>query len=256
MNKEYISYLKSVKKKKKITNEKLAYLSNTPLGTINKLFSGDTQNPKMSTVSAICRALDVSMDNLDENIINDEVSVRMTLKRDEADLVKNWQKLDFHGKKLISDVISHEISRIAASRPRPANILAPKSKTAEPKSRGNTMSVFLYELPVSAGLGMFLEDTSGHEIDVPADISYEKPDFALKIRGDSMEPEYNDGDIILVKNASSVEKGELGIFNVDGEAFFKIFGGNRLISLNKKYKDIRLPDELYSACIGKVVAKL
>lgn len=274
MNKEFILYLKSVKKKKKLTNEKLSYLANVPLGTINKLFSGDTENPKMSTISAVCKALDVSIEDMEGNNETDGFNVRMTLKSEEAELIQNWRKLDVHGKSLISTVMLHEAARVLIETPVAAAInddasgdsqreavrlpMPDLKKTSQKKSAKFSagFSVPLYELPVSAGLGMLLEDTPSHNISVPKNISYEAPDFALKIRGDSMEPEYHDGEIIIIKNVPSVQKGELGIFNVDGEAFFKIFGGDRLISLNKKYSDIKLTPKNSAECIGKVIGKL
>ena len=52
--------------------------------------------------------------------------------------------------------------------------------------------------------------------------------FALRINGDSMEPLYHNGDMVLVQNCSSVEVGELGIFVLDGDGYFKKYGGDRI----------------------------
>ena len=78
----------------------------------------------------------------------------------------------------------------------------------------------------------------------------------LRISGNSMEPKYRDGDILLVRNADSIDVGELGIFLLDGCGFFKVFGGDRLISLNPEYGPILLKDFADVQCKGQVVGKL
>ena len=52
---------------------------------------------------------------------------------------------------------------------------------------------------VSAGTGVLLDDDAWEEIQVPDTEEAQKADFALRIAGDSMEPIYHDGDIVLVR---------------------------------------------------------
>ena len=49
--------VKQVKKDKGITNEALSEASGIPLGTLGKLLSGFTEEPKLSTAVAIAEAL-------------------------------------------------------------------------------------------------------------------------------------------------------------------------------------------------------
>ena len=67
-------------------------------------------------------------------------------------------------------------------------------------------------------------------------------DYALRISGNSMEPKYHNGDVLLVQNADSIEIGEPGIFLLDGSGFFKIYDGDRLLSLHPDYGPILLKD--------------
>lgn len=48
----------------KMTNQDLADKSHTPLPTINRIVSGQTEDPKLQTILAIAMALDVSVDVL------------------------------------------------------------------------------------------------------------------------------------------------------------------------------------------------
>lgn len=96
---------------------------------------------------------------------------------------------------------------------------------------------------VSAGTGYQFDDYEGwEEIDVPETPESRQADFCLTITGNSMEPIYYDGDIVLVKEQPSVDLGEIGIFSIEGAGYIKKFGGDRLISLNAAYDDILFAD--------------
>ena len=118
-------------------------------------------------------------------------------------------------------------------------------------------SIGLYDMPVSAGVGEFLADSSRVEdIVIPDDPRTAEADYALRINGDSMEPKYRSGDVLLIQTADAVEEGELGIFILDGSGYFKKYGGDRLISLNPKNPPILLKDFEDVSCCGRVVGKL
>ena len=116
--------------------------------------------------------------------------------------------------------------------------------------------ISLYDLPVSAGVGEFLSESTGTEIFIPDSPKTQEADYALRIAGDSMEPKYHSGDVLLVENCDFVEEGELGIFVLDGSGYFKKYGGDRLISLNTAYAPIMLKDFEQITCCGRVVGKL
>ena len=114
----------------------------------------------------------------------------------------------------------------------------------------------LYNLPVSAGPGVYLDDNDAEEISIPDNDKTATADFALRINGNSMEPRYNDGDVVLVEAIDAVQIGELGVFILDGNGYFKKFGGDRLISLNPDYEPILLKNFEDIICCGRVVGKL
>ena len=41
--------------------------------------------------------------------------------------------------------------------------------------------------------------------------------FALKVRGDSMLPEFKEGDIVIVKKQPDVESGEIAVVLINGD---------------------------------------
>ena len=56
--------LKELKDKRKLTNQQLAELSGVPVGTINRILSGQTDNPSFQTVCDIVMVMDGSLDEL------------------------------------------------------------------------------------------------------------------------------------------------------------------------------------------------
>ncbi|MDY3014129.1 MAG: helix-turn-helix transcriptional regulator [Evtepia sp.] len=56
--------LKLLKEKRKLTNQQLSDLSGVPIGTINRILSGQTDNPSFQAVCDIVMAMDGSLDEL------------------------------------------------------------------------------------------------------------------------------------------------------------------------------------------------
>lgn len=54
------------KKKLGITTDELSKRSGIPLGTLNKILSGATKDPKLETLKAIARVLGLSLDDFDD----------------------------------------------------------------------------------------------------------------------------------------------------------------------------------------------
>ncbi|MBE6583997.1 MAG: helix-turn-helix domain-containing protein [Ruminococcaceae bacterium] len=261
----YIDRIKQIKNQKKITNDRLSEMTEIPLGTLSKILAGISDSPKLANIVSICEALGCSVDYILTGI--PENTNNYTLDTYEMDLVEDYRKLDDHGRELISMVISKELERCAENVESPrfdARIVAGRGMT-KTSIRKNTIkqamgisrrSIELYDMPVSAGTGMFLADSQITTINIPSNPETESADFALRIKGNSMEPKYRDGDVLLVEECDSVEYGELGIFILDGESYFKQYGGDRLISLNPEYSDILLKGFDDISCCGKVIGKL
>jgi len=112
--------------------------------------------------------------------------------------------------------------------------------------------ISFYQTEIEKGTGEWL--ISGHEYDyvrlpyVPVGA-----DFAVKVRGDSLEPLYLNGEIVLVKSEVLVESGQIGVFCVNGVGYLKMLQGNKLVSINKKYKPGVIDEFDRFICAGRVV---
>ena len=84
-----------------------------------------------------------------------------------------------------------------------------------------TSFIRVYENPVSAGLGNFLANETYEEVNrkdnnIPADA-----DFGVRITGNSMQPRYINGQIVWVHQQKTLEEGQIGIFELNGECYCK-----------------------------------
>ena len=263
----YIDRIKKIKSEQRITNDRLSEMTGIPLGTLSKLLAGISDSPKLANVVAIANALGTSLDYLVSGV--EQNHHNYTLDADEIALIEDYRSLDRYGRELTKLVAQKECERIRrteemeevfqstglGSVKKSAKILSPVFD-APVSAIGAKRSVLLYDLPVSAGPGVYLDDSTAEEIHIPDNEKTGSADFALRIRGNSMEPKYHDGDVLLIEDTDSVEVGELGIFILDGNGYFKKFGGDCLISLNPEYGDILLKQYAEAVCCGRVVGKL
>ena len=113
-----------------------------------------------------------------------------------------------------------------------------------------------YDLPVSAGTGQFLDSDDYQEIEVGDEVS-SLADFGVRISGDSMEPQFINGQTIWIHQQKTLDSGEIGIFFYDGQAYCKKLvqtqDGIELHSLNPNYAPIIIKSESDFMVFGKVV---
>ena len=111
-----------------------------------------------------------------------------------------------------------------------------------------------YDHAASAGTGQYLNDVRVERIELPVDID---ADFVIPIKGDSMEPDYHDGDLVFIQTSVDLNDGVIGVFNYNGEAYIKqlVIDTEQayLHSLNPDYKDMPITPETDFRIIGEVV---
>lgn len=227
--------ISEIRKSKKMKIETLSQKSGVPISTLKKILSGATKDPQIDTIKAIARALECTLEDFDDN------SNLKNYSAVEKKLIADYRKLDDHSKEVVQVVIRKELERNIPSEPNYDNIIPIK-----------IYQVPYYDMPVSAGTGNPLDEEYPEKVDLT-----EQPpkgtDFIVRVSGDSMEPTYHNGDKLFVKEQPSIEIGEIGIFVVDGNAYVKELGVDRLISHNEKYSDIIINEYIRNECCGKVL---
>ena len=111
-----------------------------------------------------------------------------------------------------------------------------------------------YDHPASAGTGQYLNDVRVERIELPVDVD---ADFVIPIKGDSMEPDYHDGDLVFIQTSVDLNDGVIGVFNYNGDAYIKqlVIDEDQayLHSINPEYKDMPITPETDFRIIGEVV---
>ena len=137
-----------------------------------------------------------------------------------------------------------------------------KEQRNEEETRENEVSEVIqlysydyYDHPASAGTGQYLNDVRVERIELPVDID---ADFVIPIKGDSMEPDYHDGDLVFIQTSVDLNNGVIGVFNYNGDAYIKQLVIDKeqayLHSLNPAYKDMPITPETDFRIIGEVVS--
>jgi len=155
--------------------------------------------------------------------------------------LKKYHQLDLHGKDMVDTVLQKEHKRCTTK------------ETPEKTVQIIELPYSLYK--VSAGGGYMLsEEVNTSTLPIILTPTVRKADFCINVSGESMLPDYSDGDIILVRKQPAVDIGEVGIFSMEGEAYIKKNGKRELISLNPEYPNIKKSNDI--KCWGKVLGKV
>ena len=189
--------------------------------------------PDIEMCVRLCRALNIRLSYLADYYGG---AARPVPSADSA-FLRRYHALDASGKAAVDAILEIEYSRCMkpAQRPQPIR------------------SINFYPLPVSAGTGLALGDTDPEPISVLLTEESRRADFVLEVRGDSMEPRFHNGDLLLIRSTEAVDTGDLAVVGVNGEAFFKRIQPGYLESLNPAYKPIRLQEDDAVHVFGKVL---
>jgi len=216
--------------------ERLAELIGVTSGRVISNWEKNIARPDADKMVRLCSVLEISPSYLLGYDNGAEY-----LEPDEQALLKKYRDLDDHGKDIINILLDKEYQRSSIGRP---------------LENKRFRRVQFYESAASAGTGLYLSDVESKSIRVPLNEVTVDADYIIPIKGDSMEPEFSDGDRVCVKVQPSVEVGEIGVFLVNGDAYIKKYEQNRLVSLNEAYSDITLGGYDSVFCKGKVIGKL
>lgn len=153
-----------------------------------------------------------------------DVSIDYILCRDKKvvqlkpPIVQKYERLDNTSKSVVDAVIEIELGR----------------EVAEDKPK-KVIQLF----PAAAGKGEYLGDLEAQAIEVDKD---SKATVAVRISGDSMEPYFSNGDVVLVEPKKPVA-GDIAVVMVSGFLLVKQFvdtieGQFCLLSLNRERSDM------------------
>lgn len=233
----FSSRLKERREYLKMSRAELAIkLGVTPAAIGN--YENGVSSPKEEILYKIFDALSVEPNYLWQDEMKNS-SVRFEVSYLERDHIKKYRTLDEHGKDIVETVLLKEYERC--------------SNTPTEEEQISVVPLHLSEQSAAAGSGTYLGPEAFRIIYVRKDSLAAQAAFAVPVSGDSMEPQFHDGDILLVDKAPA-EVGEIGVFTLQGNGYVKQLGKGELISLNPQYAPIPMDDSII--CNGKVIGKL
>ena len=229
--------IKEVRKSKKLTQKKLAELTGFKQNTISNHENGNRQLDE-GDIRIYAQALGVSPQYLFD--LSKPTSVDSTpqiqtiydeLKPPRQAKVLNYAERQLKEQKNEEETKINEVSEVI-----------------------QLYSYDYYDHPASAGTGQYLNDVRVERIELPVDID---ADFVIPIKGDSMEPDYHDGDLVFIQTSVDLNDGVIGVFNYNGDAYIKQLVIDKeqayLHSLNPAYKDMPITPDTDFRIIGEVV---
>ncbi len=244
--------IKYAREQKGLLQGELAKLINVKSAGVISNWENDLNKPDAEKMVKLCDVLDISVSFL----LDYYGKSSFEFTPFEEEYIKKYRSLDSHGQETVSYILERETERVKALREQAVYI--DNLKNSVPKDNPNIPQMRLinyYYRLASAGTGQIIFDMPPTKrIEIPDILKYKKADYAIGVNGNSMEPVYYDGDMLLVEMTENIEVGEIGIFSVNNECFVKKLGKNELISLNPDYDNIPLNETAH--CMGRVIDKL
>lgn len=245
--------IKRSREAKGLLQNDLAKLIGVKSSGVISNWENDLNKPDAEKIVKLCNVLDISASFLLDYYGKSSFEFSSL----EEEHIKKYRSLDDLGKETVDYILDKEVNRIKELQKKNDLISKLKSNNTNvefSEMPNATTRIIQYFQSVSAGTGQVIfDDVYSERITIPDIPKYRRVAYAVKVCGYSMEPLYTDGDMLLIEPTCSIDVGEIGIFNVDGQAYVKKLGERELISLNAGYGNIDLTDD--SRCMGRVVDK-
>lgn len=220
-----MNILKEKRLEKNMTLEQVGNLIGVGKSTVRKWENGMIENMGRDKIILLSRALNISPLDILEMHTDDEKEdikdIYLRLNEENQAIVYNFAKSKLNEQNTISDNVV----------PFPTTL--------------NLDAV------VSAGTGEWQDGTLKEEVEYDGQIPTH--DYVVRVNGDSMQPLFEDNQILFIRKTNDVRDGQIIVCTLNNETYVKKIMGNRLVSLNKKYDDIKINEYDDFSVVGVVV---
>ncbi len=220
-----MNILKEKRLEKNMTLEQVGNLIGVGKSTVRKWENGMIENMGRDKIILLSRALNISpLDILEMNTDDEKEDIKdiyLRLNKENQAIVYNFAKSKLDEQNTISDNVV----------PFPTTL--------------NLDAV------VSAGTGEWQDGSLKEEVEYTGQIP--NHDYVVRVNGDSMQPLFEDNQILFIRKTNDVRDGQIIVCTLNNETYVKKIMGNRLVSLNKKYDDIKINEYDDFSVVGVVV---
>ena len=236
--------IKSLRESKNLTQTELSEILGMKTYTTVSKWESDDNFPKGKDLKTLSQLFDVSSDYL----LGLSIEKKANIKQNDliSNIIETSKKLKVNRQENVLNYAKTELKEQKASNSKVVDISEYQIEKEYP----------YYDDAVSAGTGQYIGTSQKETITLPVDFD---ADFVVPVYGDSMEPDYHDGDYIFVKLSVDLSDGDIGVFELYGDTYVKqlVIEDDHayLHSLNKKYKDMLVDADSDFRIIGKVVGR-
>lgn len=249
MKKDFASTLKELRLNAGYSQKQVYEMLGIPQSTFSSWEIGKAE-PSASMTLKLCKLYHVDdiLTAFGYDGYNEDGSIQLNLE--EIKHIEKYRSLDPHGKEIVDFVLTKESERMTELETSQSTVI-----DIQPRLENNTRFIE-YHRSASAGTGVFILGNEGvDQLSIPDTPENRKVDYAIKVSGNSMEPDYYDGDIVLVSQKVELNHGDVGIFIINNDAYIKEYGETELISRNPDADNILISEYDNIVCMGKVVGK-
>ncbi|MER2053891.1 MAG: LexA family transcriptional regulator [Clostridia bacterium] len=228
----FAELIRENRRRKKMSQEELGALVSVRKNAVGAWEAGRSR-PDISSVPVICDALDIPLNEF-FGIPNDkeELSVPDEFRRRYASLT------DYHRKIILRQMDT---------------LIELQKPDLNPAKKRKLISVFMSDLSACAGPCAFLGESCGEKVWIEETPLTILADEIIRVSGDSMEPEFHDGDRVLVQHGAKIRPGDVAIFVCGDAGYIKVYQRDGLHSLNPRYPVMHFGEGDEVRCIGKVL---
>ena len=225
--------LKTKRLEKRLTLEQVGEIVGVGKSTVRKWENGMIENMGRDKIVALSKALDISP----------------------LDILGIDKPQESTTKQILDSVFSK------LEEPRQDKVVAYAKSELDEQNKVVNIKDYTYDYydnAVSAGTGQYIGTSQRETITLPVEFD---ADYVVPVYGDSMEPQYHDGDYIFVESTVNVSDGEVGVFEYYGATYVKqlILEDDHayLHSFNQNgdYEDMKVDADSDFRVLGRVVGR-
>lgn len=221
--------------------------------TVKSILENGIGKASYVNICKICESVGITADKLEDMIKNNKTK-EPELSKEDYERIRKYKLISDYspdGAVVVDTVLDREYAIAEKLREQKEQLEKVQRMDMEVSEELVPLRLWAYYGKIAcAGTGFYFDDIPSDTVQAPD----ANADFIIGVNGDSMEPDYHDGEKLYIKKVENINPGEVGIFTINNECFLKEYGEDGLVSKNKKYDDI--PGNEDVRLIGKVVGKV
>ncbi len=237
-----VEKLAYMKKLRRLTSEDISRLSGVPLGTLNKILSGQTKNPAVGPMDRITRVLRVPI----RYLLDDELPPECCVSANSQDGVVLLSPEELR--------LLLELRKLDPRRRQTASVMLSLLSAACARSIGTVPVKRTFCYSTGSATAAPLRPILIPEVDAAA----READYAVLLNDASMEPVYPPGSVLLCAQRRPTAQ-EYGVYLFNQEVLLRRLyrrrGVTRLLAPSLAYPDLRVEGEDRLSCMGAITGQ-